>query len=96
MSPLSAARQDIHCRTLAPCSFITVKEIFDIIDTDHSGELDIREVRKLIGKLYHISHGQSLLSSECLWSLFFTLDLDPLRDGIDSRGRKNGRNRSRA
>eukprot|EP00392_Amoebophrya_sp_AT5.2_P019274 g20042.t1 len=37
-------------QTLAPCSFITVKEIFDIIDTDHSGELDIREVRKLIVK----------------------------------------------
>ncbi|CAD7965836.1 unnamed protein product [Amoebophrya sp. A25] len=62
---------------------LELKEIFDIIDTDHSGKLDITEVREVIGKLYHIAAPQSFLTSETLWGLFHSLELDPLRDGID-------------
>ncbi|CAD7974185.1 unnamed protein product [Amoebophrya sp. A120] len=62
---------------------LELKEIFDIIDTDHSGNLDITEVREVIGKLYHIAAGQSFLTSECLWGLFHSLDLHPLKDQID-------------
>ena len=57
---------------------LELREIFDIIDENHSGELDINELRTVIEKLYTAGRqGRAVLTSEVLWSLFYALDLDP-------------------